>query len=430
MDLNEAVGFYHSLERFGVRPGLERIRLLCAMLGDPQKRLRCVHAAGTNGKGSVCTEIASVLTAAGYRTGLYTSPYVIEFRERIRLNGAMIAEEDLADVTLAVKNAVEALAAQGTVVTEFEAVTAAAFLYYARQHCDVVVLETGLGGRFDATNVIESPLCSVITSVSLDHMKILGDTVEKIAAEKCGIIKSGRPVATCTIQPPPVLETVRKTAEDNGSPLMLADPAALRLTGADITGSDVSYRGIPLHIPFPGAHQLENAALAISAIEFLKQIGYHISDRQLAEGLAAATVPARIETVSRSPLVILDGSHNDGSTAALADTLRRFLPGKRLLAVMGMMADKDCGQALDNLLPLFAKVVAVTPSNPRSMKAEAFRRLITARGCAAQAADDPIEGVRLALGQLRGFDALVVCGSLYLAADVRAYLLAYPFDTI
>ena len=425
MNLEEAVGYYHSLERFGIRPGLERIRSLCSLLGEPQSRFACVHVAGTNGKGSTCTELASILTAAGYRTGLYTSPYVIEFRERIRLNGEMIPPEALCRVTQKVRTAVETLASQGTTVTEFEAVTAAAFLYYAESGCDIVVLETGLGGRFDATNLVASPLCCVITSVSLDHTKILGDTVELIAAEKCGIIKPGRPVITGAEQLPSVLDVIRQAADKQGSELIVADPSELIPLHSDITGTDVSWQGIELHIPFCGAHQVCNTALVLSAVTVLRREGYRITDGQIAEGLAAATIPARIEIINRSPLVILDGSHNDGSTAALADALKAYLPGKRILAVMGMMADKDCSSALNHLLPLFSKVIAVAPSNPRSMEAERFRDLVLQQGVDAQAAASPAEGVSEAVRQLKGYDALAVCGSLYLAADIRANLLQY-----
>lgn len=427
MELEEAVSFYHSLERFGIQPGLERIKALCRILGDPQEQLRFVHVAGTNGKGSTCTEIASVLTAAGYKTGLYTSPYVIEFRERIRLDGEMISPEDLADITETVRSAVERLAGDGITVTEFEAVTAAAFLYYAKQRCDIVVLETGLGGRFDATNIIRDPVCTVITSVSYDHVRILGNTLAEIATEKCGIIKPGRPVITSSRQDADVLKTISQTAALKGSDLIIADPDDLTVVKEDITGTDVRYQGVALHIPFPGRHQVENASLAVGAVEVLRISGFPISDEQMKDGLRRAVIPARIEVISGDPLVILDGSHNEGSTAALADLIRSCLPDKLILAVMGMMADKDVKKALDNLLPLFSRVIAVTPSNPRSMPAEDFAAAVRRWGVCAQAIPDPAEGVRTALEHLPEYDALIVCGSLYLAADVRSYLKKYQF---
>ena len=426
MDFEEAVNYYHSLERFGIRPGLDSIRALCRQLGDPQKKLRCVHVAGTNGKGSVCTEIASVLTEAGYRTGLYTSPYVIEFRERIRLNGEMIGKDDLAAVTDVVRKTVSSLSEKGILVTEFEAVTAAAFLYFAEQHCDIVVLETGLGGRFDATNVIEDPLCSIITSVSLDHIKILGDTVEKIAFEKSGIIKPHHPVITSSNQTDSVREVIRRTADSVESEMMTADPSAMEILQSDISGTDVLYLGQSFHIPFPGCHQIENASLVISAIEFLRRIGYYISDEHLSLGISKAFIPARIEIIKRDPLIILDGSHNESSTAALAAAIKTYLPDKKLLAVMGMMADKDCEGALKNLLPFFSEVIAVTPSNPRSMPADSFCDLVKRYNVPAVAKESPQQGVLYAFERVKYFDALIVCGSLYLASDVRQLLLNYP----
>lgn len=428
MDFEHAVAYYHSLERFGIQPGLDRIRELCRQLGDPQDSLRFVHVAGTNGKGSTCTEIASVLTDAGYKTGLYTSPYVIEFRERIRLNGEMITPEDLIEVTEKVRSAACFLSQKGVNITEFEAVTAAAFLYYAENHCDVVVLETGLGGRFDATNIIRDPICTVITSVSLDHVMILGNTLTEIASEKCGIIKPGHPVITSSRQDDEVLDVIGKAAACNCSELFVSEPSELSVVNEDITGSDVLYQGYPLHIPFAGRHQVENVSLTIKAIEVLRRSGYSVTDEQLKDGLSRAVIPARIEVISKEPLVILDGSHNDGSTAALAAAVRSFLPGKRILAVMGMMADKDIDSALSHLLPLFSKVIAVTPSNTRSMEAEKLCEKIIRKGVLSQALPDPIEGVKYALEQLCDYDALIVCGSLYLSSDVRSYLLNYHFD--
>lgn len=424
----EAVAYYHSLERFGIRPGLERISALCRSLGDPQEKFPCVHVAGTNGKGSTCTEIASVLAAAGYRVGLYTSPYVIEFRERIRLNGKMIPREELVAVTEIVRSAAEKLAQDDICITEFEAVTAAAFLYYARSQCDVVVLETGLGGRFDATNIIKSPLCSVITSVSLDHTRVLGNTLSEIAFEKCGIIKRGRPVVTSLHQSREAMETIKRCTAEQGSELIIAEPERLSPVREDITGSDVIYHNITLHIPFAGKHQIENASLTVCATEVLCRSGFSVSDAQLRDGLAAAMIPARIEIISQKPLVILDGCHNEGSTAALGNAMREYLPGRRILAVMGMMADKDHEKAVDNLLPYFSKVITVTPSNQRSLSSEAFCEFIRNKGTIAESVSDPVEGVRTALKELDRYDALIVCGSLYLASDVRSFLLAYQFD--
>ena len=221
--MTSAEKYYHSLLTFGIMPGLDRIKILLERLGNPEKSLRCIHVAGTNGKGTVCSFLASVLKQSGYKTGLYTSPYIVNFRERIRIDGEMISETDLEEVTDIVRNQIEKLRSEDITITEFEAVTAAAFLYYKNQGCDFVVLETGLGGRFDATNVIERPLASVITSISLDHVNILGNTISEIAYEKCGIIKNGCPVVTNSAQPSDALKMIKEQSEMRNSSLSVAD---------------------------------------------------------------------------------------------------------------------------------------------------------------------------------------------------------------
>lgn len=418
--LNDAIGFYHSLARFGINPGLERIGALCEKLGRPEKNLRFVHVAGTNGKGTVCTLIASVLKAAGHKTGLYTSPYVLEFRERIQINGAMIPENALISATKAVKEAVSELNEQGVYPTEFEAITAAAFKFFADENCDVVVLETGLGGRFDATNIISEPVVSVITSISLDHMGVLGNTLSEIAAEKCGIIKNRCYTVTPADQSEEAIKVIRECAEKQSSLLFEADKNTLFQTvSSDITGTVINYRNTDIKIPFAGEHQRQNFAVALKAIEVVGVSGIDITVSQIKKGIESAFIPARTEILCSDPLVILDGSHNDGSTAALGEYINNFLPQKKVLAVMGMMADKDCKKAAVNLSGCFSHVICVTPSNPRAMKAENFCSMLKENGFSAEYKDDPVEGIKAAFEALNKYDALVVCGSLYLAADVR-----------
>ncbi len=427
----QAVSYYHSLLRFGICPGLDRIVQLCRALGDPQKKLRFVHVAGTNGKGSVCTEIASVLQAAGYSVGLYTSPYVIDFRERIRINGDMIAGEALGDITETVKEAIDRLNADDVYPTEFEAITAAAFLYYAQMKCDVVVLETGLGGTFDATNVIEDPLLCVITSVSMDHMSVLGDTLRKIAAEKSGIIKRACDVATSRTQDRDVLDVLAGKAMNVHAKLRLSDPeSAFTVLDSTVDGTDVLYRGQRLHIPFPGEHQKENAALVLLAVEILREKGFHIEDEDVRVGLESAFIPARTEILSKNPWIMLDGCHNDGSTRALSELLDRFFAQKKILCVLGLMADKDREAVFSHLLPLFSHVICVTPSNPRSLPANKLSDIIQAHGASAEPCDDPKGGIDAAFSILHRFDALVICGSLYLAGDVREYVIQKKQQTI
>lgn len=423
MTLGEAVNYYHSLEKFGIMPGLERIRLLCERLGSPQKNLKFIHVAGTNGKGSTCTAIASVLTNAGYKTGLYTSPYVIEFRERIRLDMEMILPERLGDVTQRVRTEIEKLSAENVKITEFEAVTAAAFLFYSEEKCDYVVLETGLGGRFDATNIIENPLVSIITSVSEDHMAILGNTLSEIAFEKCGIIKNGCPVVTSASQKKDVLDVIVEQTEKKGSPLFVTDSNEIfEVLSEDIFGTNVNTAVGKLRISLGGFHQLENMSLAWQTLEILKDKGAVLSSEAYYNGFLNAKIPARTEIISEKPLVILDGSHNDGSTAALGSYIEKHLKNRRILAVTGMMADKDCKKSLSNVLPYFARLIAVKPSNPRSMAADELAALVST-DVEAVAAATPEEGIELAFSMIENFDALIVCGSLYLAGDVRQKLL-------
>lgn len=424
MTYDEALKWYHSFEKFGVVPGLGRVRALCSRLGDPQKKYSCVHVTGTNGKGTVCTETANVLTCAGYKTALYTSPEVLDFRERMQIDGKMIPEDELCAVTEKVRNAVAALNAESVYPTQFEVLTAAAFLWFSEQKCDIAVLETGLGGRFDATNIIDSPLVCAITSVSLDHTAILGDTYIKIAFEKCGIIKKNTSVIVAASVRTDVKKVVLETAEANDADVCFADEKqCFSFVCDDITGSEVIYRGRSMKIPFLGLHQIQNAAVTVNICRRLIEKGLSITDENIVRGIGQARIPARTEILSATPLIILDGSHNDASTAALAQVLKKYLPAKKILAVMGMMADKDCKTSFCNLASCFSRVIAVKPSNPRSMEAERFAALASQCGVESVAAGEPEKGIDEAFAELDDFDALVVCGSLYLSADVRDYLM-------
>ena len=417
MNYEEALAFFHSFDRFGVQPGLSRVCALSAFLGNPQNELSFIHVAGTNGKGSTSTMLSEVFRAAGHTVGLYTSPYVLCFRERMQVDGKMISEEELSLLAQTVKKAVLKCNENNIFPTEFEVVTAAAFLYFKQKNCDIVILEVGLGGRFDATNIIENPECSVITSISFDHVGILGDTLEKIAGEKAGIIKPNVPVVTSENQPDTVKAVLLAEAQQKNAVLHFAD-GALPVLHETVNGSCVTWNGGELCVPFAGMHMVENAGLVIKAAQLCAG-KWHISEQNIREGIAAARIPARVEVLSEQPLVILDGSHNDGSTKALAGVLQRIFAGKKILALMGMMADKEVDKALANLLPCFSHVLTVTPSNPRSMQACELAERIVACGIAAQPTDCIEQAVLTAFAKISDFDALVVCGSLYLAADVR-----------
>lgn len=420
MTYEEALAAFDSCSRFGGEPGLSRIRALLAELGDPQDGLKFVHAAGTNGKGTVCTLTASVLSAAGYRTGLYLSPHVCDFRERMQLGGTMISRADLAEAAELAFRAAEKRKERGVQPNEFEMITAAAMLWFRKMRCEAVVLETGLGGRFDATNVIRSPLVSVITSVSLDHTKILGNTVEQIAAEKSGIFKPGCPAVCGPGIPAGALRVLRDAASRLAAPLTEASRDGFTVLKADLSGTRFrTADGLELFLPFAGEHQLRNAASVLSAVGILRREGFSIPPEAVRSGFAAARLPARTEVLSEHPLVLLDGAHNPEGTAALAALLEKYLPGRRASAVMGMMADKDAVRAVGNLSGAFSRVFTAAPPSERAMSAEELCGLWRSAGVPAEACGDPLSALKRALSSLEPDGALVICGSFYLAGELR-----------
>jgi dihydrofolate synthase / folylpolyglutamate synthase len=419
MTYEEALNKISSLLRFGIKPGLERIEKLLGLLGNPQDQLKFVHVAGTNGKGSTCALISSVLKKSGYKTGLFTSPYVTDFCERMQINGEMISHEEVAMLVEKTFPLVEQMAAKDEIITEFELITAIAFQWFANKGCDIVILEVGLGGRLDATNVIKTPLVSVITSISLDHTTILGDTVEQIACEKCGIIKQNGITVCYPDQPREAYEVIRDTAAERHNRFVLAKMDSVNLLSMNITGTGLEYGELLVTLPFIGEHQIKNAVTALAVLEVLKGEGYPIGDHSIEAGFCCASFPARLEVLSRSPLVILDGAHNPSGTAALADAVRRYLDGRKIVAVMGMLADKDVTAATQNLKDLFAYVITLTPSNPRAMGAEELAAHWRNLGTAAEPMADIDAALRKALGLAGEDGAVLICGSLYLAGEVR-----------
>jgi folylpolyglutamate synthase/dihydrofolate synthase len=419
MTYDEALNQISSLLRFGIKPGLERIEKLLELLGNPQDRLKFVHVAGTNGKGSTCALIASVLRKSGYKTGLFTSPYVTDFCERMQISGEMISPEEVAALTEKTMPFVKQMAEDGETITEFELITAIAMQWFAQNGCDVVVLEVGLGGRLDATNVIKTPLVSVITSISLDHTNILGNTVEQIAREKCGIIKENGITVCYPDQPKRAYEVIRDTAAERKNRFISAKMDSVKVLSMNITGTGLNYNGLLVNLPFIGEHQVKNAVTALAVIEALKTEGFQIGDHSIEAGFCCASFPARLEVLSRSPLVVIDGAHNPDGTAALAQAIRKYLKGKKIIAVMGMLADKDVTAAIKNLEGLFAQVIALAPDNPRAMSAQE----LAARWWNVNTGAQPMEDIGAALKkafELAGEDgAVLVCGSLYLAGEAR-----------
>ena len=395
---------------------------LLARLGNPQKELKCVHVAGTNGKGSTCALLASILQRAGYRTGLYTSPHLTDFSERIRIDGEEIPHDEVVRLAQRVLTEAEACRAEGFPLTEFELITAMAFLWFREQGCEVCVLETGLGGRCDATNVIESPLLTVLTSISLDHTKILGDTIEQIAFEKSGILKQGVPCVCYPDLPRAAEGVIRMTAQVQSARLVVAPLKDLTFVDASLRGTRLlTERSMPLTLPLLGEHQMKNAAVVLACVKELRALGWEIPDSAVQEGFANVSFPARMEVLSETPPVLLDGAHNPEGTAALAKAVKKYVTKKRMIGVCGMMEDKNVREAVRKLDGVMEKVYTVAPDSPRAMSAKALaaeweRRRIDA---------EPVSSVREALekaleeGAQRG---VLVCGSLYLAGEARPLL--------
>ena len=411
MTYSEALEYLHSYGRLSPTVDLHRIKTLLKGLGDPQNHLKFLHIAGTNGKGSTAAFCASALQEAGYKTGLFISPYVVRFTERIQINGKYVPEELFAAVMEKVKEAAEAAPDN---YVEFELLTAAAMEWFFRNGCDIVVLEAGIGGRLDATNAVMTTVVSVITSVSFDHTELLGDTLEKIAREKAQIIKSGGSVVVYPEQAEEVFAAIRETAEKKRAEVIVPELSRLRRRERFFT-----YKNNDYIITLRGAHQVLNAVTAIEALDELACSGfYKLTREKIALGLMKATQPARFETVSVKPLVVLDGAHNPSGMESLAALLKSEFAGRRITAVAAMMNDKNAAESLKNLVGVVNKAVTVKVDNPRCMEAEELRSLFAELGVPASAAPDVNAAVEAACGDPET-DAVIVCGSLYLVSEAR-----------
>ena len=424
----DAIDKIHEFERFGSVLGLERMNIILDKLGNPQDELMVIHVAGTNGKGSVCKYIYEVLEAAGYRTGLYTSPFLEVFNERIELDGKYISDEDLQTYTDRVLEKSREMVEEGhDSPTEFEVVTAIALLYFKEQKCDYVILEVGLGGRGDSTNVVKSPLCSVITSISLDHTDRLGDTIAKIAFEKAGIIKEGCPV---------VISTDKKDARDvfvekaRGCRSEIYDAMAVKaeivrstLEGCVFNAEIMERKYENIEISMGGEYQVRNAVEALYALTLMNTQGkISVSGADIAAGMKKAKQIGRFEVMARDPFVIIDGAHNPDGSKGLADTIRQDFPGKRILMVVGILADKDVDVVLDNFCSVTDEFVATEPGNPRKLPASELAEKIYAKRAKCFIMKTPREAVEYAMSRRGDFDLILFAGSLYLIGEVRRLL--------
>ena len=475
MDWNEAIALLHGANWKHTKIGLERMRDFMHALGDPQEKLRYVHIAGTNGKGSACVMTQSILTAAGFRTGLYISPHLDQFNERLSIDGQMISDADLRRLAARVRAAAETL---GEEPTDFEMITAMAFCWFEEQHCALVVLEVGMGGRLDATNVISSPEVCAIMHIGLDHTEFLGDTVEKVAVEKAGILKPG---ADCVLyhQLPGIMDVVQQRfAEVNSDAaaradaatnaaasarnadtadsrcasgtagttdgafdmahsnhagastksvaarLVITDPTAFTARARTIDGQIFDYRNRPdLRIQLLGNYQMENAMAVLDIIDCLQRRGWGITENAIRAGLAQATWPGRFEVLSRDPLLIVDGAHNPNGVEALVDTIRAYFPDQKINFVMGVMKDKDYHTMLRLIAPYAARFITELPDAHRALRPEALKSEIrTYFDGPVETADSVTEAVQRAMEIAEGTDAITICfGSLYQVADIRRY---------
>lgn len=425
MTYEEAMTYIHSVVWLGSRPGLSRISVLCEKLGHPEKELRFIHVGGTNGKGSFCCMLASILKEAGYHTGLYTSPYIERFNERMQIDGQPIADAELAALTEAVKAVADTM---DDPPTEFELITALCFLYFRNHHCDYVVLEVGLGGRLDSTNIIPAPLLAVITGIDLDHTALLGDTTAAIAGEKAGIIKAGCPVLFGEGDTDAKNVIAARTQEMGGT-FVRADYSDIRdvVLSADKTVfSWKAWQSITLHML--GLYQLHNAVNVLTAVEMLRSLGVELPADAVLRGLSSARWPARFEKLMEEPLVFYDGAHNPQGIRGAVRNIQAYLsptqPDGKVVLCMGVLRDKDFTHMIASLAPLADTVFTITPDNPRALSAAETAAVFRDCGAAAVAHETLADGVQAALAYAKNSGRpLVILGSLYLYGDVKKALL-------
>ena len=416
MSYDETLQYIHSVKWQGAKPGLDRTRELLAKLGNPEKTLKFVHIAGTNGKGSTAACISSVLRTAGYKTGLYTSPYILRFNERMQINGEHISDDELEDLTNEIRPFADAMADSPT---EFELITALAMRFFAKNNCDIVVLEVGMGGELDSTNVIDAPEVAIITAIGLDHTNELGGTLPEIARAKAGIIKSGCDVVAYGGDDD-VMSVFREVCAEKSAKLFTADFSRLKIKnyGLDCIDLDFTpYTGIKL--PLVSSYQPKNMAVAVAALERLRTNGYNITDDDIVSGLTTVYWPGRFEILAKNPVVVLDGAHNPHGIDATAESLRLHFAEQKIVFLVGVMADKNVEEMAGFISPLAKAFVAVTPPNPRAMKADTLAEILGTLGASAYSCGTIADGVRKAVS-LAGSDGVVCAlGSLYFSGDVR-----------
>lgn len=419
MSYEQSLSYIHSFTRFGSQLGLERIEKLLELLGNPHKKLKFVHIAGTNGKGSTTKMCSHILQESGYKVGMYISPFVIDFRERFQINSKMIPKDEFVKLVSKVKKYINFLNNQGVYVTEFEVITAIGFLYFYEHNCDIVCLEVGLGGKYDATNIIDVPLVAIITSISLDHTDILGHTTNQIANEKAGIIKDNTSVICYPNQDIDALSVIMEHVQKTNSRICIGSKNSIKILSSNLDGSHFIYDNEEYFIPLIGKHQIYNTICVIETIRELNKKGFNINNNVMKKALASVSFPARIEILNKNPLIILDGAHNKSGVESLISTMDFFKNSKKVF-IIGLMKDKDCDAIIKDISNVANYIIAVTvKSNPRAMdRLELFK--IANKYCQdvfmCQSYNDAIDKAKTLVSKT---DAIIICGSLYLASDMR-----------
>lgn len=403
--------YLDKLRLIGSRFGTDCEKELLSLLGNPQDKLRFIHVAGTNGKGSFCSMMSSVLQKQGYKVGLYTSPYIVVFNDRIRVNGLPIAEDDINDLFERVRQKADTMK---TPPSSFDFITAAAFLWFYETKCDVVVLEVGLGGRHDSTNVIKNSLLSVITGIAFDHTEILGDTIEKIAWEKAGIIKENCP-ALYGGNDEKALNVIKNECEEKHSELTVKNPDSLKILSTTLDGTEFEFNGKEYFIRLLGLYQPANAATVLAAIDVLRKHGFEISETAVKDGLSSAVWQARFEKIADEPVMLYDGGHNPQGVRAAVESVRAYFGDKKINLLVGILADKAHGEMAEELAKIADRVICIAPPSPRALPAEALAEEFCEAGANARAANSIKEGVKIALSYKK---PVLVIGSLYSYNDV------------
>lgn len=418
------IEYLYGLQKYGMKFGLDNMKRLMSLLGNPHTSFRSVHVAGTNGKGSTSAMIESMLRTSGMKTGLFTSPHLVSFTERIRINGTEIAEGDVIDLAAEVKSAADGI--EDFCPTFFEVVTAMAFLFFSKEKVEWAVIETGMGGRLDATNII-MPEASVITSIAMDHSEFLGRTIREIAGEKAGIIKGAVPVITAA-QQPEAMDVLRRRAAETGSALSCADEHfSAEMVSDSPEGISFNYYGqkdyTGLQLPLAGDHQVRNAGVAIRTVEVLSE-RCSGPDPDIRSGLKQLRWPGRLEMIKDVPPVLIDGAHNPAAAVVLARYLEKLLTSRyrRIILVAGVMADKDIPGILGPLLPLAAEIICASPAYGRAAAPDHLAAHAAAMGYNASQAISIAEAINMAERRCKPGDLIVITGSFYTIGEAKETL--------